>query len=79
MLLDVVRVKPQPGYRLHLEFENSEKRIFDVSPYLENGIFCQLKDPSVFYRAYIDGGTVAWPGEIDIAPETLYDDSVSAN
>ena len=76
MLLDVVRVEPQPGYRLHLEFENLEKRIFDVSPYLEKGVFSQLKDPSIFCRAYIEGGTVAWPGEIDIAPETLYDDSV---
>ncbi len=76
MLLDVVRVEPLSGYKLHLEFENYEKRIFDVSPYLEKGVFSQLKDPSIFYRAYIDGGTVAWPGEIDIAPETLYDDSI---
>ena len=76
MLLDVVRVEPQSDYRIHLEFENHERRIFDVSPYLERGVFRQLKDPSIFSRAFIDGGTVAWPGEIDIAPETLYDDSV---
>ena len=78
MLLDVVRVEPLSGYRLNLEFENYEKRIFDVSPYLEKGVFKMLKDPAIFNCAYIDGGTVTWPGEIDIAPETLYDYSVPA-
>ena len=76
MLLDVVHVKPQSGYRIQLEFENHEMRIFDVTPYLELGVFRQLKDPNIFGRVFIDGGTIAWPGEIDIAPETLYDDSV---
>ena len=76
MLLDVVRVEPKPQYRLYLEFENQEKRVFDVSPYLEMGVFRQLKNPDIFCSAYIEGGTVAWPGEIDIAPETLYDDSL---
>ena len=76
MLLDVVRVEPQPEYRLHLEFENHERRVFDVSPYLEMGVFRQLKNPDIFRRAHVDGGTVTWPGEIDIAPETLYEDSI---
>ena len=76
MLLDVVHVEPQSDYRIHLEFENHERRIFDVSPYLELGVFRQLKEPNIVCRAFIDGGTVAWPGEIDIAPETLYDRSV---
>lgn len=76
MLLDVVHVEPLSEYKLFLEFENMEKRIFDVSPYLEMGVFRQLKDMGIFSRAYVDGGTVMWPGEIDIAPETLYDRSI---
>jgi hypothetical protein len=76
MLLDVVHVEPLSEYKLSLEFENHEKRIFDVTPYLEMGVFRQLKDKSIFSRAFFDGGTVMWPGEIDIAPETLYDHSV---
>ncbi len=31
---------------------------------------------SLFERVRVDYGTVIWPGEIDIAPETLYDGSV---
>ncbi len=75
MLLDVVNVEPLSEYKLSLEFENQEKRIFDVTPYLEMGVFRQLKDKNIFSRAFIEGGTVMWPGEIDIAPETLYDRS----
>jgi hypothetical protein len=76
MLLDVVYVEPLSEYKLSLEFENQEKRIFDVTPYLEMGVFRQLKDKNIFSRAFIEGGTVMWPGEIDIAPETLYDRSI---
>jgi hypothetical protein len=66
-------------YTLWLEFENNEKRVFDVAPYLEIGVFKHLKDCVLFSRARIEGGTVSWPGEIDIAPETLYECSIPAS
>jgi hypothetical protein len=74
-LLDVVNVEVKPGYKLFLEFENGEKRLFDMSPYMDRKPFGQLKDSPLFARAFVDYGTVVWPGEIDIAPETLYDRS----
>ena len=74
-LLDVVKVEATPDHLLHLEVENGEKRIFDMSPYLDKKPFVQLKDSPLFAKAYVDYGTVVWPGEIDIAPETLYDRS----
>lgn len=77
MLLDVVNVEPISEFKLFIEFENHEKRIFDVSPYLNMGIFFKLKDIKIFNRVFIEGGTVMWPGEIDIAPETLYDESIA--
>lgn len=76
VLLDVMTVKVHPGYRLELEFENGEHRMFDMSPYMEKKPFIRLKNSPFFNCAYIDYGTVVWPGDIDIAPETLYDDSV---
>ncbi len=72
LLLDVTYVKPTLNYMLHLEFENGEKRIFDMSPYMEKRPFVRLKGSKQFMLAKVDYGTVVWPGNIDIAPETLY-------
>jgi hypothetical protein len=74
-LLDVVKVEARPDYLLYLEFENGEKRIFDMSPYMDKKPFVELKGSPRFAMASIDYGTVVWPGGIDIAPETLYDRS----
>ena len=71
-LLDVVRVEAKPDYSLLLEFENGEKRLFDMSPYLNKKPFIELKELFLFNKAAIEYGTVVWPGDIDIAPETLY-------
>ena len=68
----VIRVAPRENYHLELEFNTGEVRLFDVNPYLNTGVFQQLKDQSLFGKAYVAFETVCWPGEIDIAPETLY-------
>ncbi|MBI3144209.1 MAG: DUF2442 domain-containing protein [Pseudogulbenkiania sp.] len=77
-LFDVVKVEAKPDYVLHLEFENGEKRIFDMDPYMHKPPFVRLKDSPLFMMAFVDYGTVVWPGNIDIAPETLYDRSQPA-
>lgn len=77
-LLDVVRVDPQTDYKLFLEFENGERRVFDMAPLMDKKPFVQLKGSPQFIRARGDYGTVVWPGDIDIAPETLYDCSIPA-
>lgn len=79
ILLDVVSVKVHPNYQLHLEFENGEQRVFDMLPYMVKKPFIRLKDSPFFNCAYIDYGTVVWPGNIDIAPETLYYNSMKIN
>jgi len=75
-LLDVVKVKAQPDYTLELEFENGERRLFDMAPIMDKKPFGQLKQSNAFFAARVDYGTVVWPGNIDIAPETLYDRSI---
>lgn len=70
MLLDVVKVQRQADHRLLLELENGERRVFDMTPLLVQ------KPCHLFTRVFVENGTVAWPGNIDIAPETLYDGSI---
>jgi len=73
----VINVKPNKDYTLSLEFSNHECKIFDVKPYLELGIFNELKDLNVFMAVKSALGTVCWPNEIDLCPDTLYLDSKS--
>lgn len=49
----------------------------DLRPYLHYPVFRRLENPGFFFLARVDYGTVTWPGDIDIAPETLYEQSVS--
>jgi hypothetical protein len=72
----VIRVIPHPNYTLELWFDTGDHRLFDVTAYLNRGVFQRLQDVSLFLKARAALGTVVWPGEIDLAPETLYDLSV---
>ncbi|HSV99786.1 MAG TPA: DUF2442 domain-containing protein [Sedimentisphaerales bacterium] len=75
-LLDVVSVVADEDCTLLLVFENGQQRRFDVKPLLEKKPFCRLRDLPLFMKAAVAYGTVTWPGNIDIAPETLWDRSV---
>ncbi|MBF0471033.1 MAG: DUF2442 domain-containing protein [Gammaproteobacteria bacterium] len=71
-MIRVTAVTPQPDYILQLTFNNGEQRLFDMRPYLHYPVFRPLENIGFFSLAQVDYGTVTWPGEIDIAPETLF-------
>ena len=76
MYRKVTKVIPENNHTLLLTFDNGEQRRFDVKPYLDKGIFRELKEPSVFYSAHVSFDTVEWDNEADLDPEVLYQDSV---
>ncbi len=64
--------EPIGDYQLRLHFSNGEVRLFDVRPYLDKGIFQELRDPAYFRTVRVDNEAVTWPHEQDFSPETLY-------
>lgn len=76
MYWDVKVVKPLENYRIYVELENNKKGIFDLKPYLDRGVFQELKNVNYFNQVNILFGAVTWPNEQDIAPETLLEEMV---
>ena len=72
----VKEVKPALDYILLLTFDNGDKRRFDMKPYLDMGIFKELKDISKFNTVHIRFDTIEWANEADFDPEVLYNSSV---
>ena len=71
MYWDVTQVKPLSNFCIYVEMEDGRKGVFDMKPYLNRGIFQELKDAHYFNQVGIVFGAVTWPNEQDIAPETL--------
>jgi len=71
----VVEVKPNPDFSLTIKFTNGEVRRFDVRPYLEKGVFRELKDVRLFNSVKPSLGTIQWLNGQDLCPDTLYQDS----
>jgi hypothetical protein len=58
--------------KLKVTFNTQEKKIFDVSPYLNKGIFTELKNIDYFRQVKVSNGIIEWPNGQDFCPDTLY-------
>lgn len=71
----VVAVVANDDYTLTLTFTNGEIKQYDMKPLLDKGVFRELQNIGYFRCARVDRdgfGTVEWPHEQDICPDTLY-------
>ena len=75
---EIIDVKPLEDYKLLLTFDTMEKKIKDMKPYLNKGVFKKLTDVDVFNSVKIAFGTIYW-GDIDICADSLYESSTDAN
>jgi len=73
----VCEVSTLPGYRLLVTFVDGTTGEVDLSRLVISdraGVFTALRDPELFAKAYVEYGVVVWPGEIDLAPDAMYDE-----
>jgi len=71
MTPDVISFEMLSDYRIQVTLSNGRTGVFDVKPYLDKGIFTELKDNDYFKRARIEYGTIVWPNEQDFSPDTI--------
>ncbi len=72
MYWDVVEVKAEPHYCLFVRFQDGLTGRVLLRRDDLTGVLAPLRDEQFFEQVFIDYGAVAWPGEIDLAPDALY-------
>jgi hypothetical protein len=71
----VTEVEALPGFRLRVALADGLTGTVDMSRMVHSpkaGVFAALADPSLFAQVTLDYGAVAWPGELDLAPDAIY-------
>ena len=69
---DVVEVKPEPDCCLFVRFQDGLSGRVRFRPEELTGVLEPLREPQFFNLVFIDNGAVAWPGDIDLAPDAMY-------
>ena len=75
MYLAVKDVRPIDDYKLILTFDDDSVKLFDMKPFLEKGIFKELKDETLLKTVKVSFDSIEWLNGADVDPETLYEDS----
>ncbi|MBQ5781133.1 MAG: DUF2442 domain-containing protein [Spirochaetaceae bacterium] len=73
----VINAIPKDDYKLVLSFDNGEKKVFDVKPYITGSWFGKLNSKDYFAAVKTNGFNVEWPDGQDICPDDLYFNSKS--
>lgn len=71
----LIDAKASQNYLVHVQFDDGLAADVDLSYLLDyGGVFEPLRDLKFFrrLRADAEAGTIVWPNNADIAPETLY-------
>jgi len=79
MYWDVVSVEPEPNYSLLVRFQDGLTGRIQFHREDLTGVLAPLNDARFFNRVFIDNGAVAWPGDIDLAPDAMYADVARDN
>jgi hypothetical protein len=70
-----VSAKPLPDYKVAVVFNNGQSGIFDCKYLLDYEISAPLADYNLFNQVRVEHGTLCWPNDIDVAPETVWEAS----
>jgi len=73
----VSAVESLSEYRLKVRFiDGTEGTVAMAGLILDEhaGVFASLRDPAIFAKVSVEMGVTVWPGEIDLAPDAMYEE-----
>jgi len=60
-------------HRVKVTFKGGRVGVFDCRPYFSAGYYKTLRNPEIFRMAHVSLGDLAWPGDIDIGSDDVWD------
>ncbi|MDR1705248.1 MAG: DUF2442 domain-containing protein [Clostridiales bacterium] len=72
----LLSAKALSDFKLELDYNNGDKRIYNFKPNLTHPFYKELSIPSLFKSVQVIDGEICWPTGQDFCPHTLYDDSI---
>jgi hypothetical protein len=72
-MIQAKKIKVLPEYKLLIDFDTDESKIYDFANDLKYPIFSKLKNKMFFAMAKIENGGIIWDDETDISIEHLYE------
>lgn len=73
MKWDVTEVKVLEDFSLAVRFRDGLEGVVTFLPSFFRGVFSHLSDTPEFQKVHVVDGVVTWPGELDLAPDAMYD------
>jgi len=70
-MLKVIKVDANNDYTLFVELSDGRSGKFDVKPYLDKGVFAELKDKNYFKQVKPLFCGIVWPNEQDLSADTI--------
>ena len=67
-------------HTLLVEFDNAQKREYDVTPLLKRELFAPLRNPALFKSVHVEQGgyAVVWNRDIDISEYEIWSNGRTA-
>lgn len=69
---EVAEVNTELPLSLRVRFVDGTVGKVRIEPSFLTGVFQVLQDERLFQQAYVESGAVAWPGNLDLAPDMMY-------
>lgn len=73
-LHSVIEAEPLDGMQVKVVFDNGVSGIFDCSYLVKDPYWAKLGSPSFFRQVRAECGTLCWPEDIDLPPESIWED-----